>query len=73
VKIWKWGRFQIEPKTQKLYSLHSSIAEHQLLIKGGVCSNPAKHILSTLRLSPSQDENVVRLKLAGHLELVGHL
>jgi hypothetical protein len=32
-KILKCGRFQEEPKTTNLYSLHSSLVEHQLSIR----------------------------------------
>jgi hypothetical protein len=33
-KILKCGRFQKEPKSKDLYSLHGSLVEHQLSIRG---------------------------------------
>jgi hypothetical protein len=35
-KTWKCAYWQIEPKTQNMYSLHSSLVEHQLPVRGGV-------------------------------------
>ncbi len=34
-KILKCGRFQKEPKSKDLYSLHSSLVEHQRCIREG--------------------------------------
>ncbi len=60
---------QIEPKTHNMYSLHSSLVEHQLPVRGGgVCSSPGKYNIFKLGLPPSQDENAGGLELAGHLE-----
>ena len=39
-KILKCGRFQKEPKSKYLYSLHGSLVEHQLSIRGGRVFKP---------------------------------
>jgi hypothetical protein len=52
-----------------MYSLHSSLVEHQLPVRGGgACSSPDKNNIFKLGLPPSQDENGGGLELAGHLE-----
>ena len=56
-KILKCGRFQKEPKSKDLYSLHGSLVEHQLSIRGGACSSPCNSIIFKLGLSLSKDEN----------------
>jgi hypothetical protein len=49
---------QIEPKTQNVYSIHSSLVERQLSIRGGPCSNPGNYNIFKLGIPMSQDENV---------------
>jgi hypothetical protein len=51
-----------------MYSLHSSLVQHQLPVRGGMCSSPGINIIFKLGLPPSQDENAGGLELAGHLE-----
>ena len=58
----------IEPKTPNMYSLHGSVVERQLSIRGGACSIPGKNIIFKLGLSPSQDQKAGGLEVAGHLE-----
>jgi hypothetical protein len=50
-----------------MYSIHSSLVEHQLP-DGGACSSPGRKNIFKLGLPPSQDENAGGLELAGHLE-----
>jgi hypothetical protein len=67
-KTWMCVCWQIEPKTQSMYSLHSSLVEHQLPARVGGCSSPGKNNIFKLGLPSSQDENAAGLELAGHLE-----
>ncbi len=67
-KTWMCACWQIEPKTQNMYSLHSSLVEHQLPVRGGASPSPGKNNIFKLGLHPSQDENAGGLELAGHLE-----
>jgi hypothetical protein len=48
---------QIEPKTHNVYSIHSSLVERQLSIRGGRGSSPGKNNIFKLGLPPSQNEN----------------
>jgi hypothetical protein len=50
---------QIKPKTQNTYSIHSSLVEHEVSIRGGGASvqAEAESIYLKLGLAPSQDEN----------------
>ena len=57
-KIWMCAYCQIEPKTKNMYSIHSSLVERQLSIRGGACSNPGNYNIFKLGLPLSQDENV---------------
>ncbi len=50
--------FQIEPKTQIVYSIRSSLVECQLSIRGGACSNPGNNNIFKFGLPLSQDEYV---------------
>ncbi len=59
-------REQYKKNSINLYCFHSSLVEHQLPIRGGVCSSPGKSIIFKLGLSLSSDE------FAGDLELAGH-
>ncbi len=49
-------------------SLHGSLVERQLPVRGDVCSSPGKSIIFKLGLSLSSDENAGSLELAAHLE-----
>ena len=53
---------------QNVYSIHGSVVERQLSIRGGACSSPCNSIIFKLGLSLSSDENAAGLELAGHLE-----
>ncbi len=57
-KTWLCAYFQIEPKTQIVYSIHSSLVERQLSIRGGACSLPGNYTIFKFGLPLSQDENV---------------
>ena len=48
---------QIKPKTQNMYSIHSSLVEHEVSIRGARVQAEAKSIYLKLGLPPSQDEN----------------